>query len=239
MADPTLDLGPPPHSNSQFSARSAYRPIDEAYQDVHYEPIPPFGLFCKRAVDLVLAIPAMLVFAPVFAIVALAIRLDSRGPVFYRSNRVGKGGVCFDCYKFRSMIVNADEFKESLRRHNQRTGPTFKIKDDPRLTRLGPFLRRYSLDELPQIWNVIRGEMSIVGPRPHPYDDVVRYRPEHLQRCVVKPGLTCLWQIKARRDPSFDVNMALDVEYVRNWSLGLDFKIIAQTFTAVFRGEGQ
>jgi lipopolysaccharide/colanic/teichoic acid biosynthesis glycosyltransferase len=137
------------------------------------------------------------------------------------------------------MVANADDSKEDLRQHNQRHGPTFKIKNDPRLTRLGPFLRRYSIDELPQILNVISGDMSIVGPRPHPYDDVVRYRPEDLRRCVVKPGLTCLWQVKARRSPSFAINMDLDMQYIDGWSLLFDLKLILLTFAAVLRGDGQ
>jgi lipopolysaccharide/colanic/teichoic acid biosynthesis glycosyltransferase len=190
-------------------------------------------------VDLLIAVPAVILLGPVWAIVAIAIRLDSPGPVLYRSLRVGKGGSTFTCYKFRSMVANADDSKEDLRRHNQRHGPTFKMKDDPRLTRLGPFIRRYSIDELPQFFNVISGDMSIVGPRPHPYDDVVRYRPEHLCRCVVKPGLTCLWQVKARRSPSFDVNMELDIQYIGGWSLLLDMKLILLTFAAVLRGDGQ
>jgi len=213
--------------------------LAEAYWNVHFEAIPSSGLFLKRCFDLLIAVPAALVLAPVFALIAVAIKLDSKGPVLYRSLRVGKEGRLFLCYKFRSMVVNADELKTHLRKKNERHGPTFKIFDDPRLTRLGPFIRRYSIDELPQLLNIIRGEMSVVGPRPHPVDDVVRYRPEHMQRCVVKPGLTCLWQIKARRSPSFDVNMDLDLQYIRQWSLLLDLKIVFQTFAAIFRGEGQ
>ena len=239
MADSTIDLGSSPKTAPQASAPTKPLSIHEAYWDLHYEPIPPMGLFIKRVIDLLIAIPAFLIILPIWVIVAIAIKLDSKGPVLYRSLRVGKGGHNFTCYKFRSMVANADESKEILRKHNQRHGPTFKIKNDPRLTRLGPFIRRYSIDEIPQLINVIRGEMSIVGPRPHPYDDVVRYRPEHLRRCVVKPGLTCLWQVKARRSPSFDVNIDLDMQYIDGWSLLLDLKLIALTFAAVLRGDGQ
>lgn len=240
MADSTLDLGSSsPKTAPQPNAPLRELKIDEAYWDHHCEPIPPLGLFFKRVIDLVIAVPALLLVAPIWAAIAIAIKLDSHGPVLYRSRRVGKGGKTFTCYKFRSMVANADDSKEHLRQHNQRHGPTFKIKDDPRLTRLGPFIRRYSIDELPQLVNVIRGEMSIVGPRPHPYDDVVRYRPEHLRRCVVKPGLTCLWQVKARRSPSFDVNIDLDMQYIDGWSPMLDLKLIFLTFAAVLRGDGQ
>jgi lipopolysaccharide/colanic/teichoic acid biosynthesis glycosyltransferase len=239
MSDSTLNLGSTPKAAPESRVPSPKWNIAEAYRDLHYEPIPPVGLFLKRLVDLVIALPALIFIIPIWAIISAAIKLDSHGPVLYCSRRVGKGGRIFNCYKFRSMIANADDSKEDLRRHNQRHGPTFKIKNDPRLTRLGPFLRRYSIDELPQILNVIRGEMSIVGPRPHPHDDVVRYRPEDLRRCVVKPGLTCLWQVKARRSPSFDINMDLDMQYIDGWSLMLDLKLILLTFAAVLRGDGQ
>jgi lipopolysaccharide/colanic/teichoic acid biosynthesis glycosyltransferase len=136
------------------------------------------------------------------------------------------------------MIVNADRSKERLRKKNERSGPTFKMANDPRITPLGRFIRRYSIDEIPQLYNVIRGDMSIVGPRPHPIDDVLRYSPVHLQRCIVKPGLTCLWQVLARRSPSFEINMQLDLEYIREWSLLLDLKIILRTFAVVLKGEG-
>src|SRR5512146_216813 len=239
MADSTLDLSSAPKSTPPGGAAIRAWNIDETYSGYHYEPIPFAGLVLKRCIDLLIAIPAAVLLFPVFALIAIVIKLDSRGPAVYRSIRVGKSGRRFNCYKFRSMVANADEWKEHLRRQNQRHGPTFKINNDPRLTRLGPFLRRYSIDELPQFWNIIRGEMSIVGPRPHPYDDVVRYQPEHMRRCVVKPGLTCLWQVEARRSPSFDVNMELDMQYIQQWSLLLDCKIILHTFAAVLRGEGQ
>lgn len=239
MADSTVDLGSAPKSAPQIGSPPRPSNIDEIYSGFHYEPIPPFGLFIKRCLDLLIAVPAAIVLLPISLFVAILIRIDSAGPALYRSIRVGKAGKRFNCYKFRSMVANADDWKEHLRSRNQRHGPTFKIHDDPRLTRLGPFLRRYSIDELPQIWNVIRGDMSIVGPRPHPYDDVVRYKPEHMRRCLVKPGLTCLWQIKARRSPSFDVNMELDMQYIEKWSLRLDCKIILLTFSAVLRGDGQ
>ncbi len=240
MADSTFELGTSADTAPiEVTAPVRHWNIREAYGALHYEPISEFGLLLKRGLDLLVAVPALILLAPLWIVISIAVKLDSRGPVLYRSLRVGKGGRTFVCYKFRSMVADADDRKEQLRRHNQRQGPTFKIEDDPRLTRLGPFIRRYSLDEIPQLINVIKGEMSIVGPRPHPYDDVVRYRPEHLRRCVVKPGLTCLWQVKARRSPSFDLNMELDIHYINSWNLLLDLKLILMTFAAVMKGEGR
>jgi lipopolysaccharide/colanic/teichoic acid biosynthesis glycosyltransferase len=137
------------------------------------------------------------------------------------------------------MTQGADRLKDSLRQYNERKDPFFKMADDPRVTRLGRFLRRYSLDELPQFWNVLRGDMSLVGPRPHPLDDYALYRPEDHRRLDVKPGITGLWQIMARRNPSFETCMKLDLEYMKRWSLWLDFKILMRTAPAVLAGEGQ
>ena len=136
------------------------------------------------------------------------------------------------------MFDGADELRDFLRRFNERKDPFFKIADDPRVTRLGRFLRKYSLDELPQLWNVLNGDMSLVGPRPHPVDDYERYRPEDHRRLDVKPGITGLWQVNARTNPSFETCMTLDLEYMRNWSLMLDFKILIWTAPAVLAGEG-
>lgn len=136
------------------------------------------------------------------------------------------------------MVRDADASKAPLRARNERTGPLFKVKNDPRITRVGGMLRRYSLDELPQLWNVIRGEMSLVGPRPHPVDDYQRYGLQHLRRLDVTPGITGLWQVRARRDPSFYRNMELDLEYIERWSLWLDVKILVQTLGAVLMGTG-
>jgi len=138
----------------------------------------------------------------------------------------------------RSMNVTADEEKKRLRKKNERKGPFFKIEEDPRVTRCGYWLRKFSIDELPQLVNVLRGEMSLVGPRPHPVDDYEQYTLEHLRRLDVKPGMTGLWQVTSRRDPSFETNMKLDLEYIENWSLGLDVKILAKTIPSVLRAEG-
>jgi exopolysaccharide biosynthesis polyprenyl glycosylphosphotransferase len=203
------------------------------------EPIPTFGLFMKRLIDMSGSAIALLVLAPVLGLLALMIRIDSPGPAIYRSRRVGCKGRKFNCYKFRTMVTNADELKDGLRHMNERSGPFFKIANDPRLTRIGGFLRRYSLDELPQFWNVFRGEMSLVGPRPHPLDDYEQYRLEHLRRLDVKPGITGLWQVYARRDPSFERNLALDLEYIESWSPWLDAKILLKTLPAALSGSGR
>jgi len=181
---------------------------------------------------------ALLTLAPALALIAAAIKLDSPGPAIYRATRVGKKGGHFRCYKFRSMDCDAEKMKEQLRARNERSGPFFKIADDPRITRLGRFLRRYSLDELPQLLNVLKGEMSLVGPRPHPLDDCSRYRLEDLRRLDVVPGLTGLWQVSARKDPSFESSMALDLEYIERWTLGLDLRILLRTAAVVLQGSG-
>jgi len=164
--------------------------------------------------------------------------LHSPGAVLYRSLRVGKKGYSFVCYKLRTMIAEADQLREELRARNERHGPFFKIENDPRVTRLGRWLRRYSLDELPQFWNVLKGEMSLVGPRPHPMPDFAGYQTEHLRRLNVTPGITGLWQITARKDPSFERNMALDLEYIEHWSLWLDLKILLKTAPILLGGTG-
>jgi len=206
---------------------------------LYREPIPALGLVAKRMMDVVLSAAGLLLLSPSLAAIAIAIKLDSRGPVFYRALRVGRKGQRFLCYKFRSMVADADALKNRLRSLNERCGPTFKISNDPRITRLGRVLRKYSLDELPQLWNVLMGDMSLVGPRPHPTDDCAQYQPEHLRRLDVTPGLTGLWQVSARRDPSFDRNMALDLEYIENWNLWLDFKIVLRTVPILFQAAGE
>jgi exopolysaccharide biosynthesis polyprenyl glycosylphosphotransferase len=202
------------------------------------EPIPAFGLLVKRVMDVLGSAIGLLVLSPVLALLAIAIRLDSPGPAVYSSWRMGRKGRKFRCYKLRTMVANADAIKDDLRKLNEREGPFFKIADDPRVTRLGRWLRKYSLDELPQLWNVFKSEMSLVGPRPHPLDDYERYELEHLRRLDVKPGITGLWQVYARRDPSFERALALDLEYIENWSLWLDAKILLKTLPAALQGSG-
>jgi lipopolysaccharide/colanic/teichoic acid biosynthesis glycosyltransferase len=196
------------------------------------------GLFLKRIMDIVLSTIVLVLLWPLMLAIVMAIKLESPGPVIYPALRVGKKGRRFVCYKFRTMVSGADELKDNLRRLNQRRGPFFKIADDPRVTRLGRFLRKYSLDELLQFWNVLKGDMSLVGPRPHPLDDVERYSPWHHGRLDVKPGLTGLWQVTARADPSFETCMVLDLGYISSWSLLLDCRILMKTIPAVLAGEG-
>ena len=205
---------------------------------LHEESVPEFGLFIKRLLDVVGALIALLLLTPLFTVVSILIKLDSPGPVFYRAERVGRKGRRFLCCKFRTMISSADAIKSELRQRNERSGAMFKITDDPRITRLGHFVRRYSIDELPQFWNVLKGEMSLVGPRPHPVDDCARYQLDDLRRLDMTPGLTGLWQVTARRDPSFQKSMALDLHYIENWSLWMDLRILLKTFPVVLAGTG-
>ncbi len=203
------------------------------------EPIS-FGSRCaKRSLDLLIAVPAFMFLLPVMLVLALIIRTQSKGKALYCAMRVGKNNVPFKCYKLRTMVMGADALKETLRHLNYRRGATFKVEDDPRITPFGRILRKFSLDELPQLWNVIIGDMSIVGPRPHPIDDIARYSSEDLRRHRVKPGLTGLWQVSARRDPSFRRNMKLDNLYIDTWSFWTDLTIISKTFQVVVRGDGE
>ncbi len=206
---------------------------------VHAERLPAAGLMVKRGIDFMGAVLALGLLAPFLAVISGLIKVDSAGPVLYKAKRVGRKGRLFRCYKFRTMVSDADALKSSLRQQNQRSGPFFKLSHDPRITRIGRFLRRYSLDELPQFWNVLRGEMSLVGPRPHPLDDVAGYEVEHFARLDVTPGITGLWQVTARRDPSFERGMELDREYIRTWCLRADLHILARTLVTVLKGSGE
>jgi exopolysaccharide biosynthesis polyprenyl glycosylphosphotransferase len=196
------------------------------------------GLFCKRVVDIVLSLLALVLTAPLMLAIAIAIKLESHGPILYVADRIGKRGRVFPCFKFRTMVDDADKMKKDLTALNERDGVLFKLSNDPRVTRLGRILRKYSLDELPQFLNVLRGEMSIVGPRPPIASEVEKYELEHFRRLEVLPGLTGLWQVQARHDPSFAKYIALDTAYVENWSFWLDLRILVQTANVVIRGTG-
>jgi exopolysaccharide biosynthesis polyprenyl glycosylphosphotransferase len=206
---------------------------------LHEEKVPVGGLLVKRALDVTAAATALIFLAPALLLISVLIKTGSLGPILYKGMRAGRKGRPFRCYKFRTMVRNAEDLKESLLDRNQRSGPFFKIARDPRITRIGQFLRRYSLDELPQLWNVLMGEMSMVGPRPHPLDDVSGYAIQHLPRLDVVPGITGLWQVAARHDPSFQHGLKLDIEYIRHWSLKMDLSILLRTAGAVFRGGGE
>jgi lipopolysaccharide/colanic/teichoic acid biosynthesis glycosyltransferase len=194
----------------------------------------------KRAVDLVGAAAGLVVLSPVLLIVAVAIALDDGSPVLFRQRRAGLGGRPFTIVKFRTMRRGADDQRAALRELNEVAGnASFKLTADPRVTRIGGWLRRTSIDELPQLWNVLRGDMSLVGPRPHPFDDLEGYSDWHFRRLSVKPGLTGLWQIGARTDPDFDRWTQLDLEYIDSWSLLLDINIMVRTIPALLRTEGR
>jgi exopolysaccharide biosynthesis polyprenyl glycosylphosphotransferase len=205
---------------------------------LHHEPIPATGWMLKRICDVVIAGFLLLVTAPLFLVIAILLKLESKGPVFYRSHRVGKKGRIFTFYKFRTMVKGADGLKTNLEENNERNSVLFKVAKDPRITRVGRMLRKFSLDEVPQLINVLKGDMSLVGPRPPLPSEFKQYRLDHLRRLDVVPGITGLWQITCRQDPSFDNYIALDLEYIENWSLGLDFKILLRTIPAVFKGTG-
>ena len=194
--------------------------------------------FGKRALDLALGSVALLAAAPLLFLAALLIKLDSRGPVFHRAVRVGRSGRKFTFLKLRSMRVGAEELRGLLLHLNQAEGPAFKLHNDPRVTRVGRWLRKLSLDELPQLWHVLTGHMSLVGPRPPFPEEVERYEPWMLRRLSVTPGLTCLWQIRGRSDLSFEEWMRLDLEYVDRQSFLLDLKILALTLPAVLSARG-
>ncbi|MDJ0755169.1 MAG: sugar transferase [Ardenticatenaceae bacterium] len=192
----------------------------------------------KRLLDAVLVIIGAVPALTVGALIALAIKLDSSGPVFYVAERIGRNGKPFRMYKFRSMVVDADSQKSALAQLNEAEGPIFKIRDDPRLTRVGRLIRRLSLDELPQLINVMRGEMSLVGPRPPLKEEVDQYQSWHKQRLAVRGGITGLWQVSGRSDLTFDEQCLLDIYYIENWSLSLDLRIIVQTIPYALFGRG-
>jgi exopolysaccharide biosynthesis polyprenyl glycosylphosphotransferase len=196
------------------------------------------GMLLKRVIDVVISVVGLILLFPVFLIIALIIRMDSPGPVFFTQIRVGKGENLFSCYKFRSMRPGAEAEQEQLRVYNEADGPIFKIRDDPRITRMGRILRRTSLDELPQLMNVLMGHMSVVGPRPAPPSEVQRYQAWHKRRLEVAPGITGLWQVSGRSELSFDEMVLLDLYYIENWSPFLDFQIILRTFPKMLTGQG-
>ena len=194
--------------------------------------------FWKRLCDISLSLLALIVFSPLFLTLAIAVKLTSKGPVFYRQRRAGLGGAPFTMLKFRTMKVGAEEMKSDLQSFNERTGPAFKMGNDPRVTKIGKILRQWSLDELPQFINVLKGEMSLVGPRPPTFDEVEQYNSWHNYRLEMRPGITCIWQVYARHDKSFDNWVRLDIKYRREQSFLLDLKLIALTVPAVLSRRG-
>jgi exopolysaccharide biosynthesis polyprenyl glycosylphosphotransferase len=205
---------------------------------LHRGEVPELSLVLKRFLDLTISLGMLLLLAPFLLLIALAIKLDSRGPVLYGAERIGKRARVFRCLKFRTMVRDAEQRRESMQHMNERDAVLFKIAKDPRITRVGRLLRKYSLDELPQFLNVLRGDMSIVGPRPPLASEVREYKLGHMRRLSVTPGITGLWQVEGRQDPSFDSYVSLDLTYVENWSIWLDLKIMVRTFGVVLSGTG-
>ena len=194
--------------------------------------------FVKRIMDIVLSFIALIVLSPVLLITALAIKIESPGPVVFVQKRVGMNGKEFDMYKFRSMCMDAEEKLKKLQHKNETEGPTFKMQEDPRITKVGRFIRKYSVDELLQLVNILKGDMSIIGPRPAIPREVAQYGEFDKLRLLVKPGLSCYWQISGRSDIPFDEWMKLDVKYIKEMSLLTDIKITLLTFPAVIKGDG-
>ncbi|MDB2111556.1 sugar transferase [Clostridium paraputrificum] len=193
--------------------------------------------FFKRVIDIVCSLSGLLLLSPVLIIVSILIKLESDGPIIFSQDRIGYKGKEFKMYKFRSMVVNAEELKKKLAERNEMSGPMFKMKNDPRVTKVGKFIRKTSIDELPQLINILKGEMSLVGPRPSLPKEVKEFEPWMIERLEVKPGLTCYWQVSGRNDIDFEDWMKLDIKYVRERSFWLDMKLIFKTFFVLFGDE--
>ncbi|MBP1639720.1 MAG: exopolysaccharide biosynthesis polyprenyl glycosylphosphotransferase [Bacteroidetes bacterium] len=220
--------------HSRYALRSNFNEQFFTYQTVPDKYLP---LKIKDMFDLLFSLTALALSLPLFVAIAFLIKLDG-GPVFFKQERIGRNGRRFQCYKFRSMVTNAEELKKDLADMNEADGPAFKIKDDPRVTKIGKFLRKTSLDELPQFINVILGDMSIVGPRPPLLSEVQQYDKYQLRRLSMKPGITCSWQVWGRHQVSFNDWVKMDLDYIDNWSIWLDIKIILATIGVIFKANG-
>jgi exopolysaccharide biosynthesis polyprenyl glycosylphosphotransferase len=232
-----LSLVEPPRE-VKSSAGPALQVANYPVVALNRKPERVLSTIVKRQLDGLFSCFILVVLSPLLLAVTIAVKLDSDGPVLYGSRRMGKQGRFFTCYKFRTMVSDAHSLREGLTHLNECERILFKMKCDPRVTSLGKFLRKYSFDELPQLWNVLTGDMSLVGPRPPLPEEYEQFSMECRQRLRVKPGITGLWQVTARQNPSFDVYMHLDLQYVENWSLWWDLKILLLTIPAVFRGTG-
>lgn len=188
----------------------------------------------KRTMDILCSFAGLILLFPIFIIIGIMIKIESKGPMVFAQERVGKNGQSFKMYKFRSMVINAEELKEKLHCKNEMSGPMFKMKNDPRVTRVGRFIRKTSLDELPQLFNVLKGEMSLVGPRPSLPKEVMNFEDWMMNRLDVKPGLTCYWQVSGRNDIDFEDWMKLDIKYVQEQNTIIDLKLIFKTFFVLF-----
>ena len=207
---------------------------------VHYLSVRhrPVQQAIKRAIDILVSATALALLSPLLLAVAAAVKLTSRGPILFRQVRVGQHGRTFNMLKFRSMVINAEELKAKLAAMNEQQGPVFKMRRDPRITAVGRFIRKYSIDELPQLLNVLRGEMSLVGPRPPIPSEVAKYEAWQRRRLSVRPGLTCVWQVSGRNEITFEQWMYLDMQYIDHWSLRSDLELIARTVPVVLTGRG-
>lgn len=191
----------------------------------------------KRVLDFVAALLGLILLSPIFLVVSILIKLESEGEVIFSQTRIGLNGKEFKMYKFRSMVKNAEELKAKLAAQNEMSGPMFKMKDDPRITKIGKFIRKTSIDELPQLFNVLKGEMSLVGPRPSLPREVIHFSDYHKQRLIAKPGLTCYWQVMGRNNIGFEEWMELDIKYIKERSIWVDIKLIFKTFFVLFGDE--
>ncbi|WP_326511622.1 sugar transferase [Clostridium intestinale] len=200
------------------------------YREKKYD----FYTVVKRLIDILGSLVGLILLSPIFFIVAILIKIDSKGSVIFSQNRIGKDGKLFKMYKFRSMVVNAEDLKKKILKQNEMSGPMFKIKDDPRVTKIGKFIRKTSIDELPQLFNVLKGEMSLVGPRPSLPEEVEKFEVWMMKRLEIKPGLTCYWQISGRNNIDFEEWMKLDIKYVQDRSICIDIKLILKTFFILF-----
>jgi exopolysaccharide biosynthesis polyprenyl glycosylphosphotransferase len=226
-----------------YSGLSAYTEVETVHglPIITYSTTPrkEWELFFKRIIDLLLSAIGLILLSPIFLLIAIAIKLTSSGPIFYRWNVVGLNKKNFTSYKFRTMVVNADELKEQLIGQNEMNGIVFKMKNDPRITKVGRILRKFSLDELPQLFSVFKGDMSLVGPRPPLATEIPSFKNWHRRKLSVKPGITCLWQCSGRNHINdFDDWVKMDLQYIDQWSLWLDFKILLRTIPAVLTGRG-
>lgn len=210
-----------------YECENGYRNVNES----------KFYSFIKRFIDIMSSLLGLIVLSPLLIIVSILIKVDSKGPIFFSQERVGLRGKHFKMYKFRSMVINAEEIKDKLREKNEMSGPMFKMKNDPRVTKIGKFIRKTSIDELPQLFNVLIGDMSLVGPRPSLPKEVKEFEPWMLERLEVKPGITCYWQVMGRNSIGFEEWMSLDVKYVHERCLSVDLKLIFKTFFVLFGDE--
>ncbi|MBB6624113.1 sugar transferase [Clostridium gasigenes] len=194
-------------------------------------------LFSKRTLDIIASLIGLIMLSPLILVVGILIRIESKGPIIFSQKRIGLNGKKFQMYKFRSMVPNAEELKKKLLGQNEMSGPMFKMKEDPRITKIGRFIRKTSIDELPQLINVLKGEMSLVGPRPSLPKEVEKFEPWMMKRIEVKPGLTCYWQVSGRNNIDFEAWMQLDLDYVNDRNFLLDIKLIFKTFFVLFGDE--